>query len=145
MLQVPVVQAIVHGIFIRPFELEIWFYTTHLTNFSIRSRRWMEWYTRATMLQHASRTAEAAEVAISIRPCHTTRFWCGKMSHLLHQHWFYPGIIQLNLRVMIFWLRRSRPCRRRAPVYTPVHIIAPFSRCKKYYSAVLTSSNTAVL
>ena len=31
----------------------------------------MECYTPATMLQHASRTAEAAEVAISMRPCHT--------------------------------------------------------------------------
>ena len=80
----------------------------------------MECYTPATMLQHASRTAEAAEVAISIRPCHATRFWWGKMFHLLHQHLFYPGIIQLNLRVMIFWPRRSRPCRRRGPFYTLV-------------------------
>ena len=52
----------------------------------------MECYTPATMLQHASRTAEAAEVAISIRPCHATRFWCEKMFHLLHQRLFYPGI-----------------------------------------------------
>ena len=78
----------------------------------------MECYTPATMLQHSSRTAEAAEVAISICPCHTTRFWCGKLFHLMHQHLFYPGIIKLNLRVMIFWPRRSRPCRRRGPFYT---------------------------
>ena len=75
----------------------------------------MECYTPATMLQHASRTAEAAEVSISIRPSHTTRFWCGKMFHLLHQHLFYPGI-------MIFWPHRSRPCRWRGPFYTLVYI-----------------------
>ena len=48
----------------------------------------MECYTPATMLQHASRTAEAAEVSISIRSSHTTRFWCEKMFHLLLQHLF---------------------------------------------------------
>ena len=83
------VRVVVHGIFIRPSELAIWFYTTHLTNFSIRSRRSMECFTPATMPQHASRTAEAAEVAISIRPCHTTRFWCWiffSISEDLHQH-----------------------------------------------------------
>ena len=80
-------------------------------------------YTRtpAAMVQHASRTAEAAEVSISIEAVlATTRvFLCGKMFHLLH-HLFYPGIIQLNLRVMMLWPRRSRPCRRRCPFYTLV-------------------------
>ena len=56
----------------------------------------MECYTPATMLQHASRTAEAAEVSISIRPCHTTRFWCGKMFHILHQHLFIPASYSLT-------------------------------------------------
>ena len=63
MLQV--VRAVVHGIFIRPSELAIWFYTMYLADFSVRSRRKIECYTTATMLQHASRT-EAAEVSISI-------------------------------------------------------------------------------
>ena len=33
----------------------------------------MECYTPGSMLQHSSRTAEAAEASISIRPCRTTR------------------------------------------------------------------------
>ena len=53
----------------------------------------MECYTPAAMLLHASRAAEAADVAPLIRPCHTTRFRCGKMFHLLHQQLFYPGIV----------------------------------------------------
>ena len=55
------------------------------------------------------------------RPCHTTRFWCGKIFHLLHQHLLNPGIILLSLRVVIFWSRRSRPCRWRDPFHTLVH------------------------
>ena len=78
-----------------------------------------KWSVIPLLLRNTRLTAEAAEVSISIRPCHTTRFWCGKMFHLLH-HLFYPGIIQLNLRVMIFWRRRSRSCRRRGPFYNLV-------------------------
>ena len=50
----------------------------------------MECYTPATMLQHASRTAEAAEVAISTRPRHTTRVWCGKYSISSTDNIFIP-------------------------------------------------------
>ena len=39
-------------------ELAIWFYRAHSKNFSVRSRRKMECYTPATLLQHVSCTAE---------------------------------------------------------------------------------------
>ena len=65
------------------------------------------------------------------RPCHTTRFWYGKTSHLLHQHLFYPGIIQLNLRVMIFWPHRSRPCRRWGPFYALVILYNTYNTSSK--------------
>ena len=64
MLQV--VRVVVHGICIRPSELALLFDLTHLTNVFIRNRREMKRHTPATMQQHASRTAKAAEVSISI-------------------------------------------------------------------------------
>ena len=81
----------------------------------------MECYTPATMVQHASRTAEAAEVSISIEAVLATlrAFDAEKCSISCTNIYFIP-VIQVNLRVVIFWPRRSRPCRRRGPFYTLV-------------------------
>ena len=55
----------------------------------------MECYTPATMLQHASRTAEAAEVSISIEAVLATlrAFDTEKCSIYCTNILFYPGII----------------------------------------------------
>ena len=87
-----VVRVVVHGIFIRPSQLAIWFYTTHLANFSIRSRRQMECRTPVTMLQYASRTGEVAEVSISTEAFHATihAFDAEKYSISYSNIYFFP-------------------------------------------------------
>ena len=41
--------------------------------------------------------------------------------HFLHQHTVYFIPVQLDFQVIVFWPRRSRPCRRRGPVYEEKH------------------------
>ena len=93
MLQV--VRVVVHGILFGLLNLQFDFIQRIWLTFQLEAadKYFVEGYTPAAMLQHPPRIAEAAEVTISIRPCHTTRFWCGKMFYLLHQRLLYPGII----------------------------------------------------
>ena len=96
----------------------------------------MECYSPATMLQHAFRTAEAAEVSISIKAVLATlrrAFDAEKVPSLAptfilsRYHIAEPPSYDL----LAF---RSRPCRRRGPFYTlvlyywlPLHIITRIS------------------
>ena len=102
MLQV--VWEVVHGIFIRPSKLAIWFYTTHLTNFSIRSCRRMEWY---TPVYYAAKRVSHSWGGWGFnsnwsRPCHTTRFWFGKMFLSCTNIYFTPISCRLTSELRSF-------------------------------------------
>ena len=125
MLQV--IRVLVNGICSRPSELAIcdFIHTADLTNFSIKileaADKWsvIPLLLRG-MLQHPSRTAEAAEVSISIEAVLATirTFDAEKCYISCTNNYFIPRIKQLNIRVTIFWPRRSRPCRRPGPFHT---------------------------
>ena len=83
----------------------------------------MECHTPATMLQNASRTAEAAEVsqideAVLATLRHFDAEKCSISCSNIYLSLYHT--VYLNVRIMIFWLSRSRPCRRRSPFYTSV-------------------------
>ena len=89
------------------------------------------------------------------RLCHTTRLGSGNTFHFFHQHTVCFIPVQLNLQVIVFLPRWSRPCRRRGPFYTLVHYYCQYlllyiekascSKSKMLVDAVWTLWQTTIL